>query len=866
MIISIKSSGSGSSRGLIHYLAHSKLDRAKEGAERREFFNESEDDLDVSRANRHLSLTGAKPNPEELLHIVVAPSKEEIERIGGNLNTRKNALKEIVRATARQLEKEVKAKKLRWVAASHFNTDNPHAHLAIQKEFLSESGEPEKLRIKRQMLHYNERGEHGEKITHKGALIVTAENKVEEIARNHQTSQEIQKTSQPEKTTEKTETQSEKAEEILSIEPAKIPNFLERRILAEEMLVAAEIAQRTRNIENLVAHGDKKRFKIKDEQTGITRHVSLFDIGRKIEIVSRRKGSQKYPKNTEMREKFTASAAEEERSKHDPLIRGLETIRRHVLGFENRHLFQAQEKHTRLNNQKLLIEKKYERLQTDVPLPIFEPDEIERLQSEAIREQNTEKILQLEKIRQNNASELNRPSRRDDEVRALLGAKIIAELKARAAEKRLEEFPKTKDFMKVKIGDSFWSHSELQRHENRAAQKSSFWKQIKSKTNTILFPSGNELQPAEKLDYPALHKTVGKALENLENSRRAELSKLIDLSQTLDKIFDASENPNKNQLTPAFSVWQLSESEDLALDAGSESFYEDSLTIQETWLREKMSGASVSNESLTAEKIKPEGSAEKVIGNFVVGRAKARIILAQTKADQAEKNLADYIRSKFFIRHPILSPKTGEIRELSLHETEPKEYHYLLDRLLDRMLESKGQKQEHDAVRKAAQEKEIELKQNLNDSQNRVSRLENQQTAMFEKFAGGRDVQPIFTPKEIAALDAWKNRTNDKSEAAGLEKIITAAEKNNRVGKLQDFLESTAKDLEVFGQDLIENLEAKISHESDTTRRQSINESSREISKQNFDFQRTETSNLQENKSEKIETEKAIVREKGRTR
>lgn len=182
------------------------------------------------------------------------------------------------------------------------------------------------------------------------------------------------------------------------------------------------------------------------------------------------------------------------------------------------------------------------------------------------------------------------------------------------------------------------------------------------------------------------------------------------------------------------------------------------------------------------------------------------------------------------------------------------------------MLESKEQKQERGAVRKAAREMEIELKQALNDSQNRVSRLENQQTAMFEKFAGGRDVQPVFTPKEIAGLDAWKNRTNDKSEAAGLEKIITEAEKNNRVGKLQVLLESTAKDLEVFGQNLVENLEAKISHDSDSTRRQSINESSREISKQNFDFQRTETSNLQENKSEKIETEKAIVREKGRMR
>ncbi len=73
MIISIKSSASGgSSRGLVHYLAHSKLDREKEAVQRREFFNESEDDLDVRGANRYLSRESSKPKAEELLHVVVA--------------------------------------------------------------------------------------------------------------------------------------------------------------------------------------------------------------------------------------------------------------------------------------------------------------------------------------------------------------------------------------------------------------------------------------------------------------------------------------------------------------------------------------------------------------------------------------------------------------------------------------------------------------------------------------------------------------------------------------------------------------------------------------------------------------------------
>ena len=144
------------------------------------------------------------------------------------------------------------------------------------------------------MLHYNERGENGEKKLHKGALILAAENKIEEDChRTRQKSQENEKSFEPKKLAAKSQSEIENSKQFSAVESAKFPNFIERRILAEEMLVAAEIRRRTRNIENLVEHGDKKRFKIKDELTGNTRHVSLFDIERKIEIVSRRKASSR---------------------------------------------------------------------------------------------------------------------------------------------------------------------------------------------------------------------------------------------------------------------------------------------------------------------------------------------------------------------------------------------------------------------------------------------------------------------------------------------------------------------------------------------------------------------------------------------
>lgn len=891
MIISIKSSSSGgSSRGLVHYLAHSKFDREKEGIKRREFFNEFENDLDVRAANKHLSLTDSKPNPEELLHVVIAPSRQEIEKIGDDQRTRKAALKAVVRETVARLEKEAKAKNLRWVAALHFNTDNPHAHLAVQKEFLSENGKTEILRINRQMLHYNERDENGEKKLHKGALILAAENKIEELAQTRLRANENEKSLKSEKATGKTNAQNDSKEKNFADDFSKIPNYAERRILAEEMLTASEIERRNGNIENLIEHGDKKRFKIKDERTGTTRHVSLFDIERKIETTSRREAWLKHPKYSEKHEQFAASVAERERSKYEPTIRALETIRRHVLGFENRHLSKTEEKHTRLRNQKLLIEKKYERLKAPVPLPLFSSDEIQRLQTEAIREQNTEKVLLFESFRQSNALELNRATRRDADVRELLAARIINKLKTEGAEKRFREFSENKDYVKVKIGDSLLSHNNLKRHELQNAGKNNLWTQIKSKTSGILFGPGDKFQAVEKLDYPVLHKAVADALENLENIRRDEIEKQKNFGQTLDKIFETETNPNKTKLAPRFSAFEVSLAEDLARDAGRENFYENSLRLQENWLREK--SAEKTSQTKTQEGVPATGDGnnqnhassenktdtqfqseteretarEKIIGKFVLGRAEARTLLARITVNKAEENLAKYECDRKFIKHRITDPKTGATRDLSLFETEPRKHYYLLDNLLEKALESKEQKTDRQAVIEASQKKQQELAANLKTANDLAERLENRKTAMLEKFSVSEEIKPIFTPKEIAALDTRAVQTANKSEAERLEKLIRETEKNGRVAKIEDWLEAAANELEILAPGLVRKPDLEISQNGGSSvGRQRVDMDLR-ITNQNPVLEISTRANDKSTEIETIKHENAAVREKGRTR
>jgi len=131
---------------------------------------------------------------------------------------------------------------------------------------------------------------------------------------------------------------------------------------------------------------------------------------------------------------------------------------------------------------------------------------------------------------------------------------------------------------------------------------------VKIKTGALLFRSDKKNSTVEKPDYPALHKAVDDALDNLENMRRDGIAKQKEFSQTLDKFFVAETNPNKTKLAPAFSAFELAEAEDLTFDAGGENFHEKSLLLQEGWLREKLaeiiSQTSISNESKASDEIK----------------------------------------------------------------------------------------------------------------------------------------------------------------------------------------------------------------------------------------------------------------------
>ncbi|MGI8543483.1 MAG: relaxase MobL, partial [Aridibacter sp.] len=146
IIVSVQAKRS-SSRGLVHYIAHSKTDPNKE-PKIREIFSEYSDQLTVEKSNDFLKngSSNKRPSNEELHHLVISLKKEDFNRLGNEEKEKQSSIKRITRHTMKKFEEAIGADKLSWAAGIHRNTNNPHVHIAIQKTYFDKNLEKKTVR------------------------------------------------------------------------------------------------------------------------------------------------------------------------------------------------------------------------------------------------------------------------------------------------------------------------------------------------------------------------------------------------------------------------------------------------------------------------------------------------------------------------------------------------------------------------------------------------------------------------------------------------------------------------------------------------------------------------------------------------
>src|SRR5712692_2266163 len=176
-IVAIKpSSSSTGASSVTRYIAESKRDPEKEllkDKEPRPLFSAERDGLSFQQADEILAQgKGWLPEKEDVIHLVISVEPESFEQLGDTHEERIQAFKDIIRDAATEIEKEVEVYELRFVAAIHLNTDNPHVHLAISRQGIDRSThEPKHIdHLPRTLLPHNEKKPEGGKEFKEGLI------------------------------------------------------------------------------------------------------------------------------------------------------------------------------------------------------------------------------------------------------------------------------------------------------------------------------------------------------------------------------------------------------------------------------------------------------------------------------------------------------------------------------------------------------------------------------------------------------------------------------------------------------------------------------------------------------------------------
>lgn len=169
-IIKVRQTGKIAGSSANRYISERQRDPEREGTGNRAVFTPDGDSLKAWTADRYLAGEGAKlrPSKSDLQHIIFAFNRHDaraLERLGrdpkAELPPPDQALKEpedqigtdpktersqeepdrdaayriAVRGAMELIRKELNAKSLRWTAAVHRHTSNPHVHLLLHKDY-----------------------------------------------------------------------------------------------------------------------------------------------------------------------------------------------------------------------------------------------------------------------------------------------------------------------------------------------------------------------------------------------------------------------------------------------------------------------------------------------------------------------------------------------------------------------------------------------------------------------------------------------------------------------------------------------------------------------------------------------------------
>ena len=775
VVVSVQAKAA-SSRGLVHYVAHSKIDALREGASR-EIFNPYADEITVEKANDFLKsgVSNKRPSNDEIHHLVISLRAEDYDRLGGDEKEKQESLKKITRHALKALEESIGADRLTWAAGIHRNTDNPHVHVALSKEFFDKNFEKKTLRkIPNDNLPHYEKTVAGKTFA-SGVLIAAATEKLDEIilekARTKdRVKQKPQEQNKQNRASDKTQNGEQHQPEKASQSEAKSSSAIERErdVLARAILAKFYLEKTRENLESLETGGYLRRFKITDAITNQKRRMSLFDLERRAEKGANRQIKKlnvaDAAKKDELKKKLVASEME----KNADGIKRIRTILHNLIVKENQNLIKRESDYEKIKPAAEKIRQACRRENKKLPVPLFSASELEMLQAGSIEKRDVRAANYFETVRQELARERGTPTRNEEEIKRLKALRLLSELKVGWQEKQLKDSTDRKRFSVVEIGGEKWS---LGRADSLIEKLEQDEQKFVGKIGKVLGKIGLKEPKSSRAKLEEIKLAVAEKLSEKSEQMTNDLSREKNILKTLNEFYKNESGAEKEKLSPVFSAAELAEIESFAFELKNARIY------RENWQHQKQ--FMTRTESVDTDASKNIEAVAESKQKTIAGRALAREIMCEVEATRAKEELAAFLKNKIFQKFEITSAKTGEARFVSLKEVEFDSRGSILDQSLEYFTENREKRRTRHSLEKTVKEKEFELKENLKSARGLLKVAEAETSGYKQKSFFGAvkyNHAPVFTPKELMTLEIRIRQTDNKSEAAKLQKILDSAD------------------------------------------------------------------------------------------
>ena len=811
VIVSVQSKR-GSSRGLAHYLSHSKIDTSKELSGGRELFNNYSDSIDVTKANIFLKTgtSNKRPSNEELHHLVLSLKPEDFEKLGVDEKERLRSVKEITRHAMSKFEKAIGADTLTWAASVHRNTQNPHVHIALQKQFFDQNLDKKSLtKIPKKCLpHYERTG--NEKTFASGVLIEAANEKLEEIIAEKSRRVEERTLLNEEQNRSKNTNDSRqntknenKEKSVLNDSHSVAVISHEREVLARALIAKYFLERSEQKLDAILENGHKRRFMIFDAVTNQKRRMSLFDFNRRADdVASREIKNLKITDSTKIAE-LKKNFLDAEFSQNAAGIKQIQAILFKTAAREESTRQQLENDYKLVRPEADKIRSAYRRENKKLPAPLLTKDELDMLQEAYLSNHDLRVVNYVERVRVELVNDGEIPARNSEDIQRLKAMQIICDLRYQLKEKHLQAFNDRRYGFNVEIGRDKWSLSKIERLVRAEENHEPTWI---SRIGTIFQKEPLAENDSRNSRYAEIKRTIVETFEDKSRELRSELKREKNTARTLENIYQNDPISEKQSIAATFDHDQLAEIETLAFQLKLPEVYKQNWLEQKTFIS-RAAPDSLDSRSETRPSLKDETSPSSRQHTLLASRAIAREVMCEVELNRATDVFVNFRKTKHLQKFDLADNKTGESRFVNLAEVEIRQHGSIFDQALDYFLEDRERRSTRNTLKGIIKEKEKELKTEVRAAKEMLATASKETVDYKKGKLFGPNVftsTPIFTPQETVIIESRIQRTDNKFEAQKLQALLAIRDADTS-GSLSNILSHFSS-----GKENIEKREAEV--------------------------------------------------------